>query len=63
VQAVISFSLIKDRHQEMMVDGAHFDMQPLFEYLITSLGLSEEACHRNVEISVTVGGAKLDDTL
>jgi hypothetical protein len=42
------------------VDGVRFDMQALFESLITPFGLSEEACHRNVEISVTVDGAKLD---
>jgi hypothetical protein len=44
----------------MNVDGVRFDMRVLFEYLITSFSLSEDACHRNVEISVTVDGAKLD---
>jgi hypothetical protein len=35
-------------------------MQALFEYLLPSFGLSEEACHRNVNIYVTVDGEKLD---
>jgi hypothetical protein len=61
MQEVISFSLIKETHQKTMVDGVRFDMRALFECLITSCGLSEEACHRNVEIYVAFGGAKLDD--
>jgi hypothetical protein len=60
MQEVISFTVIKETHQEMNVDGVRFDMGALFEYLITSFGLSEEACHGNVEISVTVDGAKVD---
>jgi hypothetical protein len=57
MQEVISFTVIKETHQETNVDGFRFDMRALFEYLITSFGWSEDACHRNVEISVTVDGA------
>jgi hypothetical protein len=60
MQEVISFTVIKETRQETNVDGVRFDMQALFDYLITSFGLSEDACHRNVEISVTVDDAKLD---
>jgi hypothetical protein len=60
MQDVISFTVIKETHQETNVDGVRFDMRALFEYPITSFGLSEDACHRNVEIYVTVDGAKLD---
>jgi hypothetical protein len=60
IQDVISFTVIKETHQEMNVDGLRFDMWALFEYLIASFGLSEGACHRNIEFSVTVYGAKLD---
>jgi hypothetical protein len=56
MQGVISFTVIKETHQETNVDGVRFDMRALFEYLLTSFGLSEDACHRNVEISVTVDG-------
>jgi hypothetical protein len=60
MQEVIYFTVIKETHQETNVDGVRFDTWALFEYLITSFGLSEDACNRNVEISITVDGAKID---
>jgi hypothetical protein len=60
MQEVTYFTVIKETHQEANVDGVSFDMRALFEYLITSFGLSEDVCHRNVEISVTVDGATLN---
>jgi hypothetical protein len=61
MQEVISFTVVKETHQETYVDGVRFDIRALFEYLITSFGLSEDSCHRNIEIYVTVDGAKLDE--
>jgi hypothetical protein len=40
------------------VDGVRFDIRALFEYLITSFGLSEGDCHINIEFSVTVDMAQ-----
>jgi hypothetical protein len=54
MQEVIHVTVIKERHKYALVDGFNFDMHALFEYLI-------DAKHRNVEISVTVDGARLDD--
>jgi hypothetical protein len=62
-EVIIYPTAIKEIHQETDMDGVSFDMRALFEYLLTSFGLSEEACHRNVEIHVTVGGANLDANL
>jgi hypothetical protein len=44
-----------------MIDGVRFDRRALFYYLNESFGLSDDAKVRNVEIYVTVDGAKLDD--
>jgi hypothetical protein len=60
IQEVISFNVIKETHQETNVDGVCLNMRALFEYLISSIGLSEEAYHRNVENSVTFDGATLN---
>jgi hypothetical protein len=61
MQELISFTVIKERHQDALVDGVRFDMRALFGYLIESFGFGEDAKHRNVEIAVTVDGARLDD--
>jgi hypothetical protein len=61
MQEVISVTVIKERHQDALVDGVRFDMGALFECLIESSGLSEDAKHRNVEIAATVDDARLDD--
>jgi hypothetical protein len=57
----LSFSVIKERHQELMVDGVSFDMRALIAYLITSFGLEKAAKEGTFEIVVTVDGAKLDE--
>jgi hypothetical protein len=56
----INFELIKDQDGESVIDGIKFDMRALFAYLVKAFGLEEEAKIRNVEISITVDGAKLD---
>jgi hypothetical protein len=61
MQDVVSFAVIKERHQYALVDGVRFNTRACFEYLIESFGLSEDAKHRNVEIAGTVDGARLDD--
>jgi hypothetical protein len=43
-----------------VIDCIKFDMRALFAYLVKDFGLEEEAHIRNVEISITVDGAKLD---
>jgi hypothetical protein len=60
MQEVISFTIIKERHQDALVDVVRFDMGALFAYLIEVFGLGRDAKHRNVEIAVMVDGARLD---
>jgi hypothetical protein len=57
----LSFSVIKERHHDLMVDGVSFDIRALFAYLITSFGLEKSATEGTLEIYVTVDGAKLDE--
>jgi hypothetical protein len=42
-----------------VIDGIKFDTRALFAYLVKALGLEEESKITNVEISITVAGAKL----
>jgi hypothetical protein len=61
MQEVVSFTVNKERNEDALVDGVFFNMRAIFEYLIEPFSLSEDAEHRNVEISVTVDSARLDE--
>jgi hypothetical protein len=54
-------AVIKERLHDNMVDGIQFDMRAIFYYLIESFGLNDYTKVRNVEMYVTMDGAKLDD--
>jgi hypothetical protein len=56
----IHFEVIRDQDGESVIDGTKFDMRALFAYLAKAFGLEEEANIRNVEMLITVDGAKLD---
>jgi hypothetical protein len=60
----ISFKVIRDRNGKgQIVDGIRFYTKQLFTYLVHHFGLSEEAKVRQVEISLTVDGAPLDNKI
>jgi hypothetical protein len=56
----IHFEVIKNQDGESVIYSIKFDMRAFFAYLVKAFGLEKEAKIRNVEISITVDGAKLD---
>jgi hypothetical protein len=55
----IKVKVIVDMEGELVVYGINFDSRALLSCLIKALWLTHEAKLRNVQISITVDGAKL----
>jgi hypothetical protein len=60
MQKEIQFDIIKDGDGETTVNGIKCEMRALFAYRIKAFEMDGEAKRRNVEILITVYGAKLD---
>jgi hypothetical protein len=63
MQKEIKFEKIKDRDDETIVGGIKFETRALVAYLVKAFGLNDETKRRNVEISITVNGAKLESSI
>jgi hypothetical protein len=61
MQTKVSFKLIRERHEDMWIDGVELDVKNFLIYLITHFGLEEKARASGCNIDITVDGAKLHD--
>jgi hypothetical protein len=60
---IIPMTVIEEVHDTNLVDGVSFDVEALFIHVIKAFGLSEKAQSTNVEIAITIDGAKIEGQL
>jgi hypothetical protein len=56
----IDSTVIKEEHQDKVVDGIKFDIEQLFIYIIKHFSLEQKVHTGTVEIGITVDGAELE---
>jgi hypothetical protein len=57
---IIPMTVIEEVHDKNLVDGISFDIEALLIHVIKMCGLSEKSQSTNVEIAITIDGAKFE---